>query len=332
MEDSKDPFSYTAVIRTLGKAGEKYQTLLDTLCAQSLPPEKILVFIAEGYELPKETCGREEYVVCEKGMIHQRSLPFSQVETPWILFCDDDLSFEKDSVERLVKAVEEFAEKGIESSVISPNTFQNHLASKKTKIKNALSMVLPTSSKKYAFRQRLSGFYTYCNRPDPVMQTQTFAGPCCLIKKSSYEKLNFKNERFLDSFRYPLGEDTLFSYKSFLLGFNPLVHYESGIVHLDASSGHVQNPGQMIQMQNASRYCVWYRSVYTAQKNRWNRFVARWSFCAACNHVCIYLFFTGLLKRNLTNFIYFKKGIKMGKDYTKTEEYKKLPLYWEGEK
>ena len=332
MENNYTSFSYTAVIRTLGKAGEKYQTLLDTLCAQSLPPHKILVFIAEGYDLPKETCGREEYVVCEKGMIHQRSMDFNQVETPWILFCDDDLSFEKDSVERLVKALLKSAENGVESCVISPNTFSNHLASKKTKLKNMLSMVLPTASKKYAFRLRKSGFYTYCNHPASVMPTQTFAGPCCFIKKSSYQKLNFQNERFLDSFHYPLGEDTLFSYKCFLLGFNPLVHYESGIVHLDASSGHVQNPGQMIQMQNASRYCVWYRAVYQVQKNSWNRFIAKLCFHAACSQICTYLLFTGFLKRNLTNFVYFKKGIKMGKNYIKTEEYKKIPIFWGGEK
>lgn len=325
-------FSYTAVIRTLGKAGEKYQSLLDSLCSQDIPPEKILVYIPYGYDIPKETCGREEYITCEKGMIHQRSFNFSEVETPWILFCDDDLYFEKDSVKRLFDGLVLYKKQNIDSRVISPNTFDNHRAPLLKKIRNMFSMVLPSASKKYAFRLRKSGFYSYCNNPDAVMPTQTFAGPCCLIEKESYLKLNFQNERFLDSFRYPLGEDTLFSYKCFLLGFNPLVHYESGIVHLDASSGHVKNPGQMMEFQNASRYCVWYRAVYSVQKNSWNRFIANLSFHAACNQVCLYLFFTGLLKRNLTNFVFFRKGIKMGKNYIKTEEYKKIPLFWGGEK
>ena len=39
--------NYTAVIRTLGKAGEKYQTLLESLDRQTIQPSKILVYIAE---------------------------------------------------------------------------------------------------------------------------------------------------------------------------------------------------------------------------------------------------------------------------------------------
>lgn len=61
---------YTAVIRTLGKAGVKYQTLLDSLCAQTIQPEAIIVYLADGYPIPKETCGREQYVavcLCQEG-------------------------------------------------------------------------------------------------------------------------------------------------------------------------------------------------------------------------------------------------------------------------
>ena len=52
-------FEYTAVIRTLGTAGEKYQQLLDSLQAQTIAPEARMVYIAEGYPLPKETIGTE---------------------------------------------------------------------------------------------------------------------------------------------------------------------------------------------------------------------------------------------------------------------------------
>ena len=50
---------YTAVIRTLGTAGEKYQQLLDSLDRQTIKPSEIIVYIAEGYALPKETIGKE---------------------------------------------------------------------------------------------------------------------------------------------------------------------------------------------------------------------------------------------------------------------------------
>lgn len=82
---------YTAVIRTLGKAGEKYQCLLDSLVNQTIKPSRILVYIAEGYAIPKETIGWEEYIYVKKGMVAQRALDYREVETEYILFLDDDV-------------------------------------------------------------------------------------------------------------------------------------------------------------------------------------------------------------------------------------------------
>ena len=50
-------FEYCAAIRTLGTAGDKYLQTLKSLQSQTIPPKKILVYIAEGYDLPKETIG-----------------------------------------------------------------------------------------------------------------------------------------------------------------------------------------------------------------------------------------------------------------------------------
>lgn len=61
---------YTAVIRTLGTAGDKYQILLDSLNKQTIQPSKILVYIAEGYAIPKETIGKEQYIYVKKVWWH----------------------------------------------------------------------------------------------------------------------------------------------------------------------------------------------------------------------------------------------------------------------
>lgn len=92
---------YTAVIRTLGTAGAKYQTLLDSLAAQTIKPEAILVYIAEGYPLPKETIGIEQYIYVKKGMVAQRALQYKEVQTDWMLFLDDDVYLAPTSVETL---------------------------------------------------------------------------------------------------------------------------------------------------------------------------------------------------------------------------------------
>ena len=75
---------YTAVIRTLGMAGKKYQKLLDSLNQQTIQPLKILVYIAEGYAIPEETIGNEEYIYVKKGMVAQRALPYDEVDTEYI--------------------------------------------------------------------------------------------------------------------------------------------------------------------------------------------------------------------------------------------------------
>ena len=94
---------YTAVIRTLGKAGEKYQTLLDSLVSQTIPPKEIIVYIAEGYQFPKETCGKEKYVCVPKGMVAQRALRYDEVHTDYLLMLDDDVYLPGDAVERLFR-------------------------------------------------------------------------------------------------------------------------------------------------------------------------------------------------------------------------------------
>lgn len=81
---------YSVAIRTLGKAGSMFQALIQSLKAQSVPPRKIIVYIAEGYELPGRVAD-EEYIYCHKGMAHQRSLDYSEIDSEYILLCDDDI-------------------------------------------------------------------------------------------------------------------------------------------------------------------------------------------------------------------------------------------------
>ena len=111
---------YTAVIRTLGKAGEKYQKLLDSLVAQTIKPKQIIVYIAEGYPIPKETVGIEQYVYVKKGMVAQRALTYDEVDTDYILFLDDDVFLPDNAVDTLYNEMMDF-----DADVISPDVFPN---------------------------------------------------------------------------------------------------------------------------------------------------------------------------------------------------------------
>ena len=124
---------YCVAIRTLGTAGEKYRLTLLSLQQQTIPPNKILVYIAQGYPIPQETIGIEEYIYCPKGMVAQRSLPFDEIDTEWILFLDDDIYIPRDGVEKLFAGLKQF-----NADCIAPNKLPNHNMSFKNKIKAIL--------------------------------------------------------------------------------------------------------------------------------------------------------------------------------------------------
>ena len=111
---------YTAVIRTLGTAGDKYQQLLNSLASQTVKPEEIIVYIAEGYPLPKETIGIERYVYVKKGMVAQRALQYDEVKTEYILFLDDDLYLPSDFISNMYSAMVKN-----NADVISPDIYPN---------------------------------------------------------------------------------------------------------------------------------------------------------------------------------------------------------------
>ena len=76
-------FNYSVAIRTLGKSGIAYETLINCLKAQTIQPQKIVVYLAEGYIPPRQVAD-EQIVYCSKGMAHQRAMKFDEIDTEYI--------------------------------------------------------------------------------------------------------------------------------------------------------------------------------------------------------------------------------------------------------
>ena len=234
---------YSVVIRTLGKAGEKYQTLLNSLRQQTLLPERILVYIAEGYSIPKETCGKVEYIYVPKGMVAQRALRYDEVQTDYILMLDDDVYLPGDAVERLFR---EMFENG--GDVISPDVFHNSDRTRKREILMTLSgrIYARNRDNEWGYKIMLNGGYSYNKYPRPVMRSQTNAGPCLLCRKSDFLGISFEDESWLDEMPYALGEDQVLFYKMHQAGLKVLTSFDSGIVHLDAGTSIVSEEKERI--------------------------------------------------------------------------------------
>lgn len=97
---------YSIAIRTLGTAGEKYIKLLESVKNSEKQPKAVYVVLPEGYEEPKEKLGNEVFLFSKKGMVYQRVKALEYIDTEFTLFIDDDISFEKDFIEKLLEPLE----------------------------------------------------------------------------------------------------------------------------------------------------------------------------------------------------------------------------------
>ena len=313
--------NYTAVIRTLGKAGGKYQTLLDSLCAQTVQPREIIVYIAEGYPLPMETCGRERYVAVKKGMVAQRALKYDEVDTDYILFLDDDVYLPEDGVERLFGEL-----KKNNADVISPDVFPNNERHLLSEMMMTLSgrMSARRFDNKWGYKVMKTCGYSYNKNPEPGSYlSQTNAGPCFFCRKETFLKVRFEDELWLDKMSYPMGEDQIMFYKMYLIGLKVLTLYGSEIKHLDASSTLASSDKErkMVGADYFFRTVFWDRFIQSPEHNAFRRL---W------NRICInYFFGFGLamsrLKGDKEMLAIKKEAMAKGREFLTSEEYRNLP-------
>ena len=66
--------NYSIAIRTLGTTGEKFVRELESIKRQTVQPDKVVIYIAEGYKRPDYTIGKEEYVMTGKALLWQVDL------------------------------------------------------------------------------------------------------------------------------------------------------------------------------------------------------------------------------------------------------------------
>lgn len=317
-----EKIDYTAVVRTLGTAGEKYQKLLNSLILQTVKPKDIIVYIAEGYPLPKETVGVERYVYVKKGMVAQRSLPYTEVETEYMLFLDDDVYLSPNSVEILYRQL-----KSNDANVISPDVFPNSKRSFKNEIMMTLSgrMRARRNDEKWGYKVMRNAGYSYNANPiKNVYFSQTNAGPCFFCTKKDFLDIHFEEELWMDRLGYALGEDQVMFYKMYKKGMKVLTSYNSGIEHLDAGTTIKSKDKEKTLIYADFRFktIFWHRFIYLPEKSILFKF---WDI------LCIgyTFFFTLLISLIKCEFEILKlKGdsIKAGISFVNSVEYRSLPI------
>lgn len=311
---------YTAVIRTLGKAGEKYQTLLNSLISQTIPPKEIIVYIAEGYPMPAETVGRERYVYVKKGMVAQRALRYDEVDTEFMLCLDDDLFLPADFVQTMYDELREN-----DGNVISPDIFPNHERGWGQEILMLLSgrMMARKFPDSWGYKVLRTGGYSYRkNINKKVYLSQTNAGACFFCRKEDFLKVSFEDEMWLDSNRYPIGEDQVMYYKMFLFGLKVLTSYNSGIKHLDAGGNMTKEKEKMLIYSDFRfKTIFWHRFIFRPEKNL---LLKAWD-CICIGYAFTFAFIVSLLKLRFDILAIKYNSIRDAARFLRSDEYKRLP-------
>jgi glycosyltransferase involved in cell wall biosynthesis len=247
---------YTVAIRTLGTAGEKYQRLLNSLVNQTHQPNDIIVYIAEGYDLPKETCGRERYVYVKKGMVAQRALQYNEVKTEWILFLDDDIEIPNDGIAKTFQILLKN-----NADVIALDMIPHFDVSLLVKIKMAvlLSAIPRFWSKKKGYTVNKLGSYNYNPyRSTHVGLSTTNTGAAFICRKQDFQNIHFEEDLWLDESPYAIPDDQVMFYKMHLNGLTILTQYHSGWLHLDAGTATSANRSQKIAYSTARNHVIFY--------------------------------------------------------------------------
>lgn len=317
---------YSVAIRTVGKAGKKFEKEILSIQAQTIRPKHIYVLLAEGFDQPAQI-GREEYIIVPKGLVHQRALSTKYVDSEYILILDDDVYLPENAVEFMFNVMEE---KHVDC--IIPDTFPSHKMSLWGKVSAYLSNdVSPRRNDEYAIRIKPSGAFSYNNNPrsNALYMTESGAGPAFFIKTSKFKMIKYEDEYWVDSF--PAGtfyEDQLMFYKLHVNGAKLLLWGDSGVLHLDAGSNNQKEKSyDKLLYRSMANYVIWHRSIYNIQSTRLKKYLCTLSFnCRFFKALIVRCLYSLFLFDN-KYFVAYWKGRKKGMSFVRSKEYLKLPTF-----
>lgn len=316
-------FTYSIAIRTLAINSDVLRRELECILYQIRQPEKVVVYIAEGYERPAVQVGKEEYVWVKKGMMAQRLLDYDELDSDVILMLDDDVELAPDGTERMLRAMEDN-----DADCVAADTFKNQEMTLKERMMAFVSNgVYARRDDGWAFKICRNGSFSFNIEPkSSFCLTESFAGPCWMVKKNVLNEVRLKDELWLDKIGFPYGEDALEAYKFHLNGYRCGVLYDSGVKNLDAktSSGAYHKNDKKFYTRSYGIFTTWWRMIYTSRDKQWLSALlfglkTWWQFNL---HILL-----GIVKLNMRIPYNYVKGLRDGWNFVHSDEYKAIPPY-----
>lgn len=322
---------YSVIIRTIGKAGEKYQNLLNSIAALVPQPKEVIVVLPEGYELPAERLGWEIFYFSPKGMVAQRMHGIAQCRTPYALVCDDDVSFGADFVQKLHEPIE----MGI--ARLSSGPLYSFLPQKgmHAVIDMISGAAVPTVFHKdrYVSVLRTAGYsYNRSLQPEKkrFYESQSLAGTCFYADVSALRQVDFNEEKWVDANGYSAYEDQTMFYKAWLRSVRTVVVADAYYVHQDAKTSRKNRPVVM-RCLIINRIIFWHRFIYGMERTAAARVWARLCFNYRMGWLKAWALIDYARGRNSREDVCFIfQSCKDGWNFVRSAEYAALPSVRKG--
>ena len=320
-------FSYSVAIRTLGTAGEKYEKLVNSIMHQSIRPEKIVVVLPTGYQLPEYYIEHIEVVHCKKGMVTQRLAALDAIRSEYILFCDDDVEFEEHYVEKLADAFESGYDcaAGPLLDFFLPNKVKYWLAG----FLGGACVMVRGRSHQYT-RVLASGGWSY-NRGIKTNEhlfydADSFAWTNFCISREVMYEVRLEDEKWLDVNGYAAYDDQTMAYKLKCCGYKACIVSDAKYKHNDGKTSFQNMKLEPIYAHSRNHYIFWHRFLYSVTKNPVKKIWMRMAinYYMIMNSMNSYLLFLrGKYTKDMVAACL--SGFKDAMKFVKTDEYHTLP-------
>lgn len=316
---------YSVIIRTTGKAGEKYKKLLSSIMELEPKPKDVIVVLPEGNSIPSDGIGIEKFYFCKKGMVMQRLFGVEACKTQYALITDDDISFDTDFVKKLSEPVvsgKYALSAGPLLSFFPQGFFQRTVAA-------FCGSAVPSifHLKRYNTVLKTTG-YSYSTkikiRSNQLYETQSAPWTCFFADIYKLKKIHFEEEMWLDKNGYAEHDDTAMFYKSWLNGNKTVIVADAIYEHLDAKTSTKGNRGLVRYSSGFNTIVFWHRFLFKESVG-----IER-IWCVIC---LVYTYYM----RKLLDLIAVKRGkmteqeckayqngVNAGRQWLKTDEYKSM--------
>lgn len=259
---------YSIIIRTTGKAGEKYARLLASITSLEPQPQEIIVVLPKGCDPPKETLGRENIYYCKKGMVTQRLYGINKCKSRYALITDDDIAFESDFILKLSAPVVS-GKYGFSAGPLI-NFFP------KPGLQTLCSMLIGTGMPTLFHRDyyntvlKTTG-YSF-NRhikigSNQLYETQSAPWTCFFADMDAMRKIHFEDELWLDKCGYSAHDDTAMFYKAWLYGCKAVIVADAPYEHLDGKTSTRGNHEKVEYASGFNTVIFWHRFLYARERN-----------------------------------------------------------------